>query len=942
MNRDPAAIEQTGVRFGRCELRAQQRELKVAGKPVAIGSRAFDLLLLLIAAAGELVSKDRILKEVWPGMIVEENTIQVHISMLRKALGSDREALKTISGRGYRFVARLAPCGAPGADGTEVTARVVPTNLPAPTSELIGREADLARVIDLLMSHRLVTLVGAGGLGKTRIGLDVARRLRDRFPDGVWLAGLGSLRAPGLVAPTVAAALGLESADGSGFAERIGNGLAGKVALVVLDDCEHVIDAASQIAETLLLASSTVRVIATSREPLRADGERIFHVPGLGMARQYSDDLDEMLASGAVQLFMARAQAAEPRLGIDRRTASAAAAICRRLDGIPLAIELAAARVAALGVEEVAARLDDRFALLNAGRRTALPRHQTLRATMDWSYDLLSAPERMTLRRLSVFAGAVTFAAASAVIADGDFSVGDAMTHIATLVEKSLVVADVDGSVTRYRLLETTLQYAREKLAESGEREPLARRHALYFLDLLEGAEAEADTRAVAEWLAQYGPCLDDVRAALGWSFAPGGDASLAVALTVAATPLWFQCSLAEECRERVDRALSRDVPDASRDLRSEMRLLAARSESLGLTNGLGLETCVSWTRTLDLAASLDNAEYQLRALSELVEIHANMGDLAQASALGRRLHDIAARRGDAGDLLAGERMVGHVLHLMGDHAAARLHLESQLERVKLVVQSHLDRYRVDQGVAARCVLARILWLEGLAEQARTVAELAAQQARAIGHADSLRHALAHGSCTLSLLAEDFDAAERNVALLRQSCHRTTPGYWHALCRGFEGQGLIARGQRQGLALLRGALEELGERGFEGFCRPFVGAASLGLAAAGRLHEALTSIEAAIAYAERSAERWSLPEWLRINAELLLLDDPSNRGAAELLLLQGLDCARRQGAVAWEQRCARSLARLQDSDGRASRNGPLAASREMTDPSDAMRQLARA
>jgi predicted ATPase/DNA-binding winged helix-turn-helix (wHTH) protein len=916
-------VVNASVRFGNCELRRQERELRVDRELVALGSRTFDLLLLLVGYAGELVTKDRILGQVWPGMIVEDNTIQVHISMLRKALGADREFLKTISGRGYRFVAPLSEYNSEERGPTTLsfaTRATTPTNVPAPTSELIGREADLSNVIELVAAHRLVTLVGAGGMGKTRIGVEAARRLCDRFRDGVWLAELGSLRDPELVAPTVAAALRLESAGSTKFAERLASGFIGKETLLVLDDCEHVIEAASRTAEALLLASPTVRVIATSREPLRADGERVVRVRGLSMALETGDNIEEILSSGAVQLFMARARAAEPGLVLNQRMVNAAAAICRRLDGIPLAIELAAARVAALGVEVVAAGLDDRFALLNGGRRTALPRHQTLRATMDWSYDLLQASERTILRRLAVFAGPMTLAAANSIIACGEYSTTEVMKHIATLVAKSLVVADVDGSVTRYRMLETTRQYAREKLAESGELEALGRRHALYFLELHERAEAEGDTRPAAEWLNEYGPSIDDVRSALAWAFSSTGDPSLAVALTVAAIPIWFQCSLVDECREWVSRALSRDVLASSRDLRAEMRLLTARSESLGLTIGLVPETCVSWSRAHELATSLDNAEYQLRALSELAEIRINTGELRQALDLGRQLCELAARRGEAGDLLAGERIAGQVLHLMGNHAEARCQLESGLERgMKSASQSHLNRYRVDQGIAARCTLARIRWLEGFPEGARAMASAAAQQARADGHGESLRYVLAHATCRLPILMGDLDTAERNVALLRESFPRPAPRYWNALGRGFDGHILIERGDAaRGLPLLWGALEELRERGFEAICRPFLGAQAVGLATVGQLPEALAVIDTAIMFAECSEERWMLPEWLRIKAQLLLIYDPSNSDAAKVLLRQGLDCAQRQGAVAWKLRCAHSLASLCDEDGRAS------------------------
>jgi predicted ATPase len=281
-----------------------------------------------------------------------------------------------------------------------------PTNLADPVTELIGREVEVEEVLGLAGAHRLVTLTGAGGIGKTRLGLEVARRLLPEFPDGVWAIELAPLSDPDLVPATIAMALGLDLADNVVSPERIANALASKQLLLVLDNCEHLVGAAASMAEALLRANPAARVLATSREPLRAEGECLYRVPSLAVPTEGSQHAEDLLQYGAVRLFVARARAAEPQFSPDGRVAAATAAICRHLDGIPLAIELAAARTNALGVEELAARLDDCFHLLTGGRRTALPRHQTLRATLDWSYQLLPELERVVLRRLATFAAA--------------------------------------------------------------------------------------------------------------------------------------------------------------------------------------------------------------------------------------------------------------------------------------------------------------------------------------------------------------------------------------------------------------------------------------------------------------------------------------------------------------------------------------------------------
>jgi DNA-binding winged helix-turn-helix (wHTH) protein len=403
----PAIIE-----FGRFRIVPRRRELLADGRPIHLGGRTFDVLMALIEASGAVVGKDALMDRAWPNR-VEENSLHVQISALRNALGADRNLIRTISGRGYQFTGGIRTVAAsPDAPAVAKAAVPVPaaprslTNLAEPVSALIGREVEFEEILGLTAAHRLVTLTGAGGIGKTRLGLEVARRLLPKFPDGVWAIELAPLLDPDLVPATIAMALGLDLADNVVSPERIANALASKQLLLVLDNCEHLVGAAASMAEALLRANPAARVLATSREPLRAEGECLYRVPSLAVPTEGSQHAEDLLQYGAVRLFVARARAAEPQFSPDGRVAAATAAICRHLDGIPLAIELAAARTNALGVEELAACLDDCFHLLTGGRRTALPRHQTLRATLDWSYQLLPEPERVVLRRLAIFAGA--------------------------------------------------------------------------------------------------------------------------------------------------------------------------------------------------------------------------------------------------------------------------------------------------------------------------------------------------------------------------------------------------------------------------------------------------------------------------------------------------------------------------------------------------------
>jgi predicted ATPase/DNA-binding winged helix-turn-helix (wHTH) protein len=909
------------LKFGRFQVLPHRRELLAEGVPVPLGSRAFDVLMVLIEAGGELVTKDEILSRVWPGLVVEEHSLQFHISALRKVLGEDRGFIKTISGRGYQFVADVIgaareqealanrrpdlPPPLPDAEG--------PTNLPVPASDLIGREIELSEATALVHSHRLITLVGAGGIGKTRLGLEVTRHLLPRFADGVWVAELGVLSDPDLVPVTVATAIGLELPPGKVTTERVATALGAKQLLLVLDNCEHVIDAAATMAEALLSANPTMHVMATSREPLRAEDEYLYRVPPLAVPAEGTEDIEGLLRYGAVRLFISRVSATEPHFAPDRRIAPAIAAICRRLDGIALAIELAAARAAALGVEEVAAHLDDRFHLLTYGRRTALPRHQTLRSTLDWSYELLSEAERVVFCRLSIFAGSFALAEASAVAASGEIAVSDAVNCVANLAAKSLVIVGVSGATVRYRLHETTRAYAREKLAEGGELGQVARAHAEHYRDRLERAQVEWETRPTVEWVADYGRGIDDLRAALDWAFSPHGDTSIGVALTVASVPLWLQLSLMEECRRYVERALSSVGSGTNRDLSRELQLYSALGASLMYTKGPVPETAAAWTRTLEIAQTLDDTEYRLRALWGLFPYRICSREYRAALALARNFCSLAANSADPADRLIGDGMTGIALHHLGDQTGARRHIEHQVSRYMAPDRrSHSVRFLFDHRVTGGVFLARILWLQGFPDQAMRISRAILEDTRAIDHTVSLCYALCVAACSVPLFVGDFVAVERSVTMLLDYSAKHVLVFWHAWARCLEGTLFIKRGDvKTGLRLLRTALDELREAKLALPTTIFVSALAEGLAGVGQVAEAIATIDEALARSERNEERWYVPELLRVRGELILREDaPDATPVAEDHFRQALRWARRQGALSWELRAATSLARL--------------------------------
>src|SRR5271163_2789708 len=706
-----------------------RRELRTHGIPVPLGSRAFDIVEVLARSAGELVTKDEIMREVWSGAVVEESALQVHISAIRKALGPDRGMLKTAFGRGYRLLGAWT-IRQERISAAPVVLQIVPpteflTNFRPASSELIGRIGAREHLGDLLSAYRVVTLTGPGGIGKSALALAVARSMFPIFQGDGRLVELASLSDPGLVPSAVASVLDLKLGGDEISAERVARAMGDRKLFLILDNCEHVIDAAANLVEAVVRLCPRTTVLATSREVLRIDGEYVYRVPPLAVPPEDQMEPEVILQHNAVELFIARTKTQDPEISLHGEDLPAIASICRHLDGIPLAIEFAAARAATLGVQQVATRLYDRFGLLTSGRRTALPRHRTLRATIDWSYELLPDEERLLLRRLAIFSSGFTLEAAAAVMSDLDNAASYVAEGIANLVSKSLIARDRLAISGRWRLLETIRAFALEKLGESGEFERLARRHAEYYRQLFEQAEREWETRPIAEWVADYGRQIDDLRAALDWSFSPDGDWAAGVALAAAAVPLWMELSLMAECRTRVEQALSDLQAAANRDARREMKLNAALGMSLIHTSvGPGAGIGAAWTKALAIAESLDDAEYQLRSLWGLWLFHIGRSPMDLVLELAEKFRSVAAGRRHSKELLSGDRLMGMSQNLHGEQAGARQHIEHFLAHfVPPAQRSHAMLFQADERVIASVFLARIFWLQGLPDQAMQMAE---------------------------------------------------------------------------------------------------------------------------------------------------------------------------------------------------------------------------
>jgi predicted ATPase/DNA-binding winged helix-turn-helix (wHTH) protein len=526
--------------FGRIQLRPAQRQLLVDGQPAVLGARAFDVLLALVENRDRLVSKNELLDFVWPGLVVEENNLQVHVSALRKLLGP--QAIATIPGRGYRFTLASDEAAAPVVPATAARASLPERDLP-----LVGRDAELAALLDLLDRHALVTLVGAGGIGKTTLARSAAQARRSAWPDGAAWVELASLTDPRLIAGAIAQALALQLAPGGDALSALVTALKPMQLLLVIDNAEHLLDDLAPVLDVLLKGTPGVRFLVTSQVPLRLHSEQTLRLDALAVP-EAGTGTQQAAQHGAIALFVERARAADRRFVLTDGNVGDVIEICQRLDGLPLALELAAARVPLLGTRGVAERLDDRFKLLAGGSRSAPTRHQTLQAALDWSLALLPEAERRVFQQLGVFAGGFTLSLASAVLASADLDEWALIEALATLADHSLLsVSPLDPP--RYTLSETARAYAVSKLQASTGHDGLRDRHSAAMRRFFDASPSDWLQMSDADWLARYEPELDNLRAALSWAQA-AGDTQTLIALVGSAAPLWHHLSLHAEARQ--------------------------------------------------------------------------------------------------------------------------------------------------------------------------------------------------------------------------------------------------------------------------------------------------------------------------------------------------------------------------------------------------------
>jgi predicted ATPase/DNA-binding winged helix-turn-helix (wHTH) protein len=564
---------QRNLQFGPFELSSRERVLRRDGVVLPLGSRALDILIYLAERPGEVIAKQELMDHVWSDVTVEEGSIRVHVAAIRKALGDGQfgnRYIANIKGRGYSFVGTVVPL----AGSTESRSNKFrhQGRSPARPRRMIGRESVLSEVKDNLREERFVTLLGPGGIGKTTIAVAVGHAIAEEFGGEVYFVDLGSLVDPDLVVRAIGTSLGLVLKPNEASLQLVDLVRSRKL-LIILDNCEHVIRAAASIAEQLFQGAGQVHLLATSRELLRVEGEHCYRVDPLDFPPAESEQTaDAVTRYPAAQLFVERVAARGSDFVLTDREAPFVADMCRRLDGVPLAIELAAGPVAALGIRGTVARLASRLELLKRGHRTAIPRHRTLKATLDWSYDLLSGVERIVFRRIARFVEHFSLEGAKHVAGEQGADDGEIFDAIAGLVEKSLIATRLDQGEPQYRLLDTTRVYALEKLEEHGEFDPISLRHAEYVIQQLESQKEMLSALPRAERVAAYSWQLSNVRSALEWSFGPRGDDEIATRLAAASTQLFMELSLLIEWQGWAEKAIAR-LGDQHKNCRREIEV---------------------------------------------------------------------------------------------------------------------------------------------------------------------------------------------------------------------------------------------------------------------------------------------------------------------------------------------------------------------------------
>ena len=909
---EPTTGTRDVVSFGPFSLDTGRRLLTKDGVPVVLGARTLDTLIALISRSNQAISKRDLMAEVWPDVVVEEGSLRFHIAALRKALGDGTGGARyitTLAGRGYCFVAPISRARDRGGERATAAASFSHANLPGRMARMVGRDDDIARLCERLVSARFVSIVGAGGVGKTTVAVAVGHHLMESFAGAVLFVDLGMLSDADLVATATASMLGLSVQSDDATPNLIAY-LRDKRILMILDTCEHLVEPVAALASQIFASAPQVHILATSREALQLDDEYVYRLEPLACP---PDDASVTAASvqsfPATQLFIERAMASGARLQLNDAEAAVVGAICRKLDGVALAIELAARRVESYGLHQTAALLDQRLTLLWTGPRTATPRQRTLQATLDWSYGLLSDLERLVLRHLAVFVGHFTLDAALEVASSATLDQSAVLAAMDSLVAKSMVATRPIGAMVRYRLLDTTRAYALDIAIDDAELAELTVRHAAYYRRWLEQNGHEWPTLSTGTERSAHFAALSNVRAALEWAFGPKGNARIGVGLAAAAVPVLLAMSLLPECHRWSERALLA-LDDSARDAAEEMHLQACLGTASLYMHGQSDAARQRLIKSLAIADARGDGLTRVGLRSLLHMFHFRGGEFREAMENARQCRAIAAAVEDPAAMVLAHSILGRSLHMAGELGAARIELEALAAQRPRVGHASTLYLSYDRHYRAEIALARTLWLQGYPDQATQRARQALGEAERLDLPESLSVVLAWAA-SIFLWTGDLAGAEEQIAA----------SVFHAEARGLAPLVVMAQARRaelairrgdtaQGVASLKASLDKIEAMNYGLLATEFRISLAEGLAALGRVAEGAAQVDAAVRTVEGKGDLVYMPELLRVKARVMPDD-------AERCLRQSLELSRRQGARSWDLRAAIDLAGLLKTRGQA-------------------------
>lgn len=881
--------------WGLLRLDAAKGEARYAAARLPLASVQVRVLYRLMSSLGEFVPAEAFAS--WPQSQTTGETVEVLIS------GINEVFLRHCSGAHY--VVHVPDLGyALRLPGLRLTSQAptpsarLGTGLPRARARFIGHEETMRNLVKKLPEARLLTLLGTGGIGKTTIAVELARRLSARYRDGVVFVDLSPVAKLESALSAISTALEIKSMTGPDVAD-ITKALLTRNALLVLDNCEHLIEAVAPMCESIFRHAIQVHVIATSREPLRCMGEKLHRLECLPVpSASLAGSAAEVLRYPSVQLLMDRIHDTNPGLELQDEDAPFAAAICRQLDGLPLAIELAAPLTERVDLRTVAATLEAGALSVRDLRESCAPRHRSLQHLLDWSHELLTPRERLVLARLSIFRSRFSLQSAFAIAGPDDADLSAIQGWVVSLAAKSLLIVEPTGEGPICRFLDTTRAFAFAKLQASGEVDLIARRHALHMCDLFKDAERDWSTRNRDIWVQRYGPLIDDVRSALRWSFGLEGDAIVGANLTVASTPLAYQLSLWDEYMHFHELAIEQASELIDLEPSVHLKLRTTLGSLIGQVHGPTRAMKVSYDAALRMAQQTGATPLIAAALDGVWMGAFMSGDYRTALRIAHECRRISREGTDAASETRTARMLAQAMHFSAQHTDA-LSLVDHLMNSRSTTTRRLGESSVDPQVSARVVLARTRWLQGYPDDAVCIAADALKRAES-DVSTSVAHVIAWASLPVTLWCGDLQGARTLLDRLQAHCAEHSLPYWGSWADCFElAMEDVADGDRAAIAAQLDSDEKKQDM--------------LATVAPGHVTAAM------LTRASEGSSPWCSAEVMRAAGESLL----SKRGMAgaadaRCLFQTGLRLAREQSAWSWELRCATSLARLWHAQGNTS------------------------